>query len=106
MLQENLDSTRAMQVEAAAQLEQIDSRIEDLKQEKSKHMSGEIKQLEQEAVTLSKELVKKDSELANAHETRTTEANSKKALVAQKEELASSIQSQCPKAHEGTVQRR
>eukprot|EP00658_Telonema_sp_P-2_P042424 TRINITY_DN3045_c0_g1_i2.p1 TRINITY_DN3045_c0_g1~~TRINITY_DN3045_c0_g1_i2.p1 ORF type:complete len:1075 (+),score=458.76 TRINITY_DN3045_c0_g1_i2:119-3343(+) len=91
-LQAKMDELDGKQTDATEELERVDKHIEQLKEEKARQMSGEIKELEQNAVSLSKELVKKDSELGNANENQTSELNSIKALEEQKQELSASIE--------------
>ena len=83
-IQSNLTEVENNQTKATEELEQMDKRIEDLKEERAEHMSGEMTDLEQQTGALSKDLVKRNTELANAQENCTAEANAKQALATQR----------------------
>jgi len=91
-IQSNLTEVENNQTKATEELEQMDKRIEDLKEERAEHMSGEMTDLEQQTGALSKDLVKRNTELANAQENCTAEANAKQALATQRDDLRKSIQ--------------
>jgi structural maintenance of chromosome 2 len=70
------------QEELDAKVTEADSRTQTLKEEKSQQVTGEVKETEQEAVALSKNLVKKSSELNNSKDTLAAEEKAKKTLMA------------------------
>jgi len=79
-LESDLQSIADTQEELEEKISAADEKVQQLKEQKTQQVTGEVKEAEQQAVGFSKVLVKKNSELTNVKETLTTEIKAKDTL--------------------------